>query len=182
MISCIVKKTIVYQYPTKEPIGLKQQPNFLIKEITLDTLQTAISQVRNLSDFKLQQFVNRMNQKGDRCFGFFNEKGICVHYSWVRIKGVMHIHEVNYKFNLEKENAFWIFDCRTHESARGKGLYPEMINYLANEFPQDNGIHGTPFIDVVSDNTPSIRGIEKAGFIKKYVLVKLPFLTLKRKV
>lgn len=177
-----IKKTLVYHFPSNSDVKIEGKTSFFIKEITTENLEVAISQVRQLSESKLRQFLNRMKHKGDLCFGYFDQKGNCVHYSWVRLKHIMHIHEVNYKFDLKKENAFWIFDCRTHESARGNGLYPAMINFLATTFAQENSINQKPYIDVVANNLASISGIEKAGFKKKYELFKFAFFALKIKV
>lgn len=51
--------------------------------------------------------------------------------------------------------------CETIPEARGKGLYPLLLSYIQNDYPLCEF-----YMIVKEDNTPSIRGIEKAGFVK----------------
>ena len=56
-----------------------------------------------------------------------------------------------------------IGQCATSEKYRGQAIYPFVINRIANEILADKAADEV-FIIVNSDNIPSIRGIEKAGF------------------
>nr|WP_287938010.1 hypothetical protein [Algoriphagus sp.] len=63
-------------------------------------------------------------------------------------------------FNFAKPYVI-IGDCLTDDRFRGKGIYPLVIQYLAQAaFP----LYQT-FILVSPDNVSSIKGIEKAGFL-----------------
>ncbi|RIW12253.1 hypothetical protein D0X99_19415 [Algoriphagus lacus] len=53
-----------------------------------------------------------------------------------------------------------IGDCFTDDRYRGMGIYPMVLRKIANEYCMKTQV----FILVASDNVPSIRGIEKAGF------------------
>jgi len=57
-----------------------------------------------------------------------------------------------------------IGDCYTKPTHRGKSIYPSVINYIAKKHfeTRNNPI----FVIVGQNNKPSIKGIEKAGFIK----------------
>ena len=51
--------------------------------------------------------------------------------------------------------------CETIPEARGKGYYPLLLNYIQND------LYNYELYMIVDDkNTASIKGIEKAGFIK----------------
>lgn len=51
--------------------------------------------------------------------------------------------------------------CETIPEARGKGYYPLLLSYIQNDF-RDRDL----YMIVDQDNFASIRGVEKAGFIK----------------
>lgn len=54
-----------------------------------------------------------------------------------------------------------IVPCRTEPDERGKGYYPTLLNYIMAQNPNK-----THVMMVAENNTPSIRGVEKAGFVK----------------
>lgn len=54
-----------------------------------------------------------------------------------------------------------IGDCLTMGDYKGRSIYPYVINHAARELLKH---HPEVFIIVISDNVPSVRGIEKAGF------------------
>jgi hypothetical protein len=54
-----------------------------------------------------------------------------------------------------------IGDCFTKQDFRGKSIYPYMLQIAANDILKK---FDKVFVLVSSDNIPSIRGIEKAGF------------------
>ncbi len=56
-----------------------------------------------------------------------------------------------------------IGDCVTHPEYRGLGIYPHVLSYILRDLQAD-GQTQRVYIFVAPDNTPSIRGIEHAGF------------------
>jgi RimJ/RimL family protein N-acetyltransferase len=56
-----------------------------------------------------------------------------------------------------------IGNCFTDEGYRGQGLYPAVLKRIRADFPNRTFV---VFVDPA--NTPSIRGLEKAGFRKLY--------------
>ena len=58
-------------------------------------------------------------------------------------------------------NGIHICFCETIPEARGKGYYPLLLSYILNDMPDKE------FYMIVDEkNIPSIKGIEKAGFVK----------------
>ena len=51
--------------------------------------------------------------------------------------------------------------CETIPEARGKGFYPLLLSYIQNDMPEKE-----MYMIVKNTNISSIRGIEKAGFVK----------------
>lgn len=59
--------------------------------------------------------------------------------------------------------------CETIEKARGNGYYPLLLSFIQNDNPQME-----LYMIVDENNNSSIRGIEKAGFVKYANGLKLP--------
>ena len=66
------------------------------------------------------------------------------------------------KFSFFNKGDYCIGPCVTYPEFRGRGIYPTVLNLICQS---DNYPDDTVFYIIVSDtNTPSVRGIEKAGF------------------
>ncbi len=98
---------------------------------------------------------------------------------WAQTKGKAEIHYVLsdndeivhtsyvipkcHKFGYLKKGDLSIGPCFTAVSHRGKGIYPTVLKKICDEYAKD----GTDIYMVVAEhNKPSIRGIEKAGFVR----------------
>lgn len=62
-----------------------------------------------------------------------------------------------------RKNAYWIFHCGTREAFRGRGLYQRSLILLAH-WARQNTPAAKVFVETVSGNIPSQRGILSAGF------------------
>ena len=82
------------------------------------------------------------------------------------------------KFAFMKKDEFQIGPCFTDKQFRGKGIYPAVLRHITSQ----NEYEGKMFYMLVfTENLPSIKGIEKAGFkrcgnakktnAKRYVLL-----------
>ena len=67
------------------------------------------------------------------------------------------------KFPFLSENDFQIGPCTTHPDFRGRGIYPRVINHIVKTVGESDTVFSMT-VDI--SNTPSIKGIEKAGFEK----------------
>ncbi len=66
------------------------------------------------------------------------------------------------KFPFLGQDDYEIGPCFTRPSHRGQGIYPRVLTYICRRF----GCEATAFYMIVdSENTASVRGIEKAGFV-----------------
>lgn len=82
-----------------------------------------------------------------------DEQGQVVHTSYVMPKC--------FKFPYLLENEYTIGPCSTISKCRGQGIYPKVLRYIVSNYGDDNTKY---YMVVDSMNSPSIRGIEKAGF------------------
>ena len=67
------------------------------------------------------------------------------------------------KFPFLQKYDYEIGPCVTNPQYRGRGIYPNVIKYICSNFTQEGAVF---YMIVSANNTPSIRGIEKAGFEK----------------
>ncbi len=112
------------------------------------------------------QMLKEISVEKSICYALFLENRI-VHACYL-YKNVF----INFLFGYRSYAV--IGGCFTLNAYRGKGLYPNMLRKIANEISNNIVIY------VATSNFSSIRGIEKAGFVrhKKLILFKclgIPF-------
>jgi hypothetical protein len=73
------------------------------------------------------------------------------------------IQEIGFRGKLP-EGSCWIYNCHTIETHRGRSIYPTVLRRIISDFCSSGG--KTTWIDVSNDNSSSIRGIIKAGFLE----------------
>jgi GNAT superfamily N-acetyltransferase len=105
---------------------------------------------------------------GDEFFGWLLD-GRVVSFGWVtcqdRTVGPFQLAEVS--------GRVFLYNFHTLERYRGRGLYPALLLAMRHVLGSEKM---TEFvIDVDSRNTPSVRGIEKGGFV---LVARVVFLTL----
>jgi hypothetical protein len=81
-----------------------------------------------------------------------------VSFAWVSHRRDFRVDEIQRELKSEIP-LIWIWDCVTPSEYRGHGYYPELICHLAYLLGQRDTV-----IFVRTQNTPSVRGIAKAGF------------------
>lgn len=102
------------------------------------------------------------------------ENKIPVSFAWTKHSSNHFIGELNKKIEfIDKVNC--IIDCLTIPEARGKGYYSTLISYISQKNKQFS-----TFIYTHNTNIPSQKGIERAGFSKKFVITKFLFWYFKR--
>lgn len=97
-------------------------------------------------------------------------------------KGIVHssyVIEKCCKFPFMKKDDIEIGPCYTRKDMRGKGIYPSVLNYIIQTELTE---HNFAYMIVEENNSSSLRGIQKLGFInignlkkdifKNYVIIK----------
>jgi RimJ/RimL family protein N-acetyltransferase len=98
--------------------------------------------------------------RGEVCFTAIHE-GKVVSYIWGS-RGKVGVEEISMAVETAPSEIY-LYDAFTLEPWRGKNLYPTVLR-RALEYGRELGLErATIFVD--SRNTPSIRGVTKAGFI-----------------
>jgi hypothetical protein len=98
--------------------------------------------------------------RGDRCYTV-SVDGHLAHYSWVQRAGSHPITEAGL-FAPVGSGEFWIYDCRTVERARGRGIYPATLERIVNDHFEEG--YCTAWIYTSRENIASQKGIFRAGF------------------
>ena len=80
-----------------------------------------------------------------------------------------HLSEIDYTLTAVDPGSTLIFDCWTPQRFRGHGFYPLAIRQAAVELLNEGK---RPWIFCAASNTPSVRGILKAGFVYRHSLVR----------
>lgn len=90
-----------------------------------------------------------------KIFYAINENGDLMHTSYV----IPHCA----KFSFMGKDDYEIGPCYTYPDFRGKGIYPKVLHQICSRMAKNNSVF---YMIVDENNKPSIKGIEKAGFIR----------------
>ena len=130
-----------------------------IRRVTSDSIRdvSTMDPPERIAEF--QSFLAR----GDRgYYGYVS--GRVVHRSWVvRGPAVMRLWRRFGAWPVGARDAY-VHYCETAPEARGHGVYPAALSRIAADLAAE-GVQNL-FIATESENQPSRRGIEKAGFVE----------------
>jgi CelD/BcsL family acetyltransferase involved in cellulose biosynthesis len=102
-------------------------------------------------------------------FAFHDAEARPVHFAWVAPMQRFFLAELNARIDAPSPDAVMLFDCWTPENMRGRGYYATAIELLVGKIKTEGN---RPWIFSASSNRSSVRGVEKAGFEKRYVQVR----------
>lgn len=105
--------------------------------------------------------VDERLASGRRAYVIQGPPGV-VAYGWVT-RGEEQIAEVEGRIRVAPDEAY-IWDCATLPPFRGLGLYPTLLRAIARDLA-DEGVAWV-WIAARADNAPSLRGFEKAGYLR----------------
>jgi RimJ/RimL family protein N-acetyltransferase len=122
-----------------------------------DTLQYLLGSMPMFKDRKTPGFVLR------------DPKRQAVHFLFVADADGFHVGEIDYTIRGVDPQDMLIFNCWTPARYRGRGYYALAIRRAAAELLENQR---RVWIACQATNSPSIRGILKAGFAYRYSLVR----------
>jgi RimJ/RimL family protein N-acetyltransferase len=147
------------------------ETNWLIYEVQTATYQSDLrlsltseeldlKRMQELGYFKALAFPERTAarlERGDKAYGFFLD-GAFVNVTWTSFDKLA----IEDGVAIERPGSGALVDSVTFPSFRGRGIYPEVLAILTNEF-KSAGIESI-ILAVDPGNERSIKGIEKAGY------------------
>jgi len=111
----------------------------------------------------------RLRDRNAEGFGLVDAEGFLLHFAWVTAFDGFFLAELNAKVDAPAAVCVLLFDCWTPVSARGHGYYGQTVSRIAKRV-RDQGKN--PWIFSAASNVASVRGLEKAGFQRRYSLVR----------
>lgn len=150
-----------------------------LRPLDLNQLANAAEQYAD-DESSLAHFLRsaqRLRAKNAQGFALIDARGIPVHFAWITaFKGFL-LDELNAKVESPSPEGMLLFDCWTPIAARGHGYYARAIGMIADKVRRAGK---RPWIFSAATNTLSVRGIEKAGFQRRYSLVRQKVFNLQR--
>jgi CelD/BcsL family acetyltransferase involved in cellulose biosynthesis len=125
----------------------------------------------------LVRSAQRLRAGKEKGFALMNSIGTPVHFAWITAFSGFFLDELNATVEAPCPEAVLLFDCWTPVSMRGHGYYGRAIGLIAY---QARSAGKQPWIFSAATNTASVRGIAKAGFERRYSLVRQKVFNLQR--
>ena len=132
-----------------------------------DMSQLTDSDKRNLIGFEGNSLVEQFRQEfSDGCKCVIVRNDGLVSACWIApAPGYLQDH---------KTESFLIRDCFTLPAMRGRGLYPEILDFAINEIQQEITSKKVRIVvNSIFSNRSSIRGILKSGFLKAGIVYQI---------
>jgi CelD/BcsL family acetyltransferase involved in cellulose biosynthesis len=111
----------------------------------------------------------RLREGKSEGFALLDADGALQHFAWVSDFDGFFLSELNGNVKAPSPDSVMLFDCWTPASMRGRCHYGQAISLIAMRM-LDRG--RKPWIFSAANNVASVRGIEKAGFQRRYSLVR----------
>jgi CelD/BcsL family acetyltransferase involved in cellulose biosynthesis len=166
--SSIAGRDEVFFYELTEPEPpLLALNGVCLKPLDLNTLAAAAMQNANDEDTLayLLRCAQHLRQEEWSGFALVNHSGEFLHFTWAAPFQGFHCSEISADLDSPVADSVILFDSITPVSQRGKGYYASTISMVASRMRTEGN---RPWIFSASTNTSSVRGLEKAGFKRRF--------------
>ncbi len=102
-------------------------------------------------------------------FALVDQEGRILHLAWATCFNGFFLSELNANVTAPGADCVMLFDCWTPREVRGHRYYGRTANLIARRMHEKGK---WPWIFSAASNIASIRGLEKAGFERRYSLVR----------
>lgn len=144
---------LLYKYDKefKKNIHISEQINIIGFTPRLSKLYLE-NENKNLRTTFFRLYISILTNNKTKIYFALDKDGKIVHTSYTICK--------NFKYPFMNKGEILIGPCYTEESARGKGIYPFVLNNIINN--TDNEEY---YLIIRPENIASIHGAKKAGFV-----------------
>lgn len=101
-------------------------------------------------------------------FALIDGAGKFLHFAWIAPFDGFYLSELNHRVHAPSTDCIMLFDCWTPPAFRGNGHYGAAVALIADSLLERGK---RPWIFSAATNTASVRGLEKAGFQRRYSLI-----------
>jgi RimJ/RimL family protein N-acetyltransferase len=129
-------------------------------DVTIVTLDASeLGQLATIGPCELDEYRERL-ARSDACYAA-SVAGELAHSAWVQRAGEHSIDHAGLVVPI-RAGELWIYNCRTANVHRGKGIYPQVLRRIVD----DHFVAGytRAWIYTSDDNVASQKGIVRAGF------------------
>ena len=163
-------EVVFYEWQDGRPAS-QNSDHSEVRRLTLHHLATAASEYIDDRETltHLLRSAQRLREGKAEGLALIDADGQPVHFAWATVFDGFFLAELNARVEAPSPDSVLLFDCWTPEAVRGRGHYSTSIALMARKF---NSAGKRPWIFSAATNTASIRGIEKAGFQRRYSLVR----------
>lgn len=117
----------------------------------------------------LLRCAKRLRESASEGYGMIDASGQYLHFAWVTPFERFFLSELNAATEEPSNDCVMLFDCWTPMAQRGRGYYGYTAASIA-KMMRERGKN--PWIFSAARNVSSVRGLEKAGFQRRYSLVR----------
>jgi CelD/BcsL family acetyltransferase involved in cellulose biosynthesis len=175
------EEVLFYQWMGEEP-GPRREVSWKglsLRPVDLETLAVAAMSYENEADTLgyLLRSARRLHPKTGQGFALFDPDRTPVHFCWVADFEGFEVKELKTQLSAPSQNAAMIFDCWTPQSKRGRGYFGIALSLTARHVLKAGK---EPWIFSPNPNRSSGRCIERAGFQKRYCMIRKRTLAWQR--
>ncbi len=158
LIGVSISRTFVYRAPTSDDVAATTA---IDREVSWEVLSPEqVGEILDIGQYSNDEWADRV-ERGDRCW-VATVNGKLAHYIWVQTVGAHRLTSAGVSVPIAS-GEFWLYNARTMEDARGRGIYVAALRKLSSDLLAEGYVTG--FIYVAERNVVSQRGILRAGFI-----------------
>jgi hypothetical protein len=117
----------------------------------------------------LLRSAKRLREGDAEGFALVDDQGRPLHFAWATGFDGFFLSELNARVDAPSADCVMLFDCWTPLGSRGRGYYGRTVSLIA-QLLRERGKR--PWIFSAASNLASVRGLEKAGFQRRYALVR----------
>lgn len=142
-----------------------------LQRLDLNDLAMAVEQYVDDSQTcaYLLRCAKRLRESASEGYGLVDASGQYVHFAWVTPFERFFLSELNAATEASSDDCVMLFDCWTPIAQRGRGYYGHTAASISKTM-RERGKN--PWIFSAVSNVSSVRGLEKAGFQRRYSLVR----------
>jgi CelD/BcsL family acetyltransferase involved in cellulose biosynthesis len=168
----------VYFFEWNAPQILDSDPQVSLQPLSIALLASAAMAYEN--EHEIVEYLlrsARMHSGGTEGFALINSEGVPVHFCWIAPFNGFRLDELGQVLQEPEVGSVLLFDSWTPPTLRGRGYYTQCISLVASHL-LNKGKH--PWTYSTAARSSSFRGIQRAGFVPRFSLVRKKRLHLDR--